>query len=153
MIFQVIPRPVDARRSASSRLGQLFPRLRRAAFELGAQARGVDGHAALGKSMRHLGNDGRIAVACLRYAADEDTFTRGRVTELVADRLVVLDDQGRLLFETEKPVSVPNGIAMDSRGDIYVAHVTRYHRVNEESSLEAARTATGSSIPKFRRLD
>ncbi len=100
-----------------------------------------------------IGNDGRIAVACLRYAADEDTFTRGRVTELVADRLVVLDDQGRLLFETEKPVSVPNGIAMDSRGDIYVAHVTRYHRVNEESSLEAARTATGSSIPKFRRLN
>jgi sugar lactone lactonase YvrE len=79
-----------------------------------------------------LGSNGRIAVCSLDFAKGHDSFTRGKIQEDIPARVTVFDESGNELFRfggdgghplPEGTLNKPNGIAIDSRGDIYVSQV------------------------------
>lgn len=90
---------------------------------------------------------GRLAVASLRYQVGEDTFTRGRVQEPVPDRFSVFDAAGKQLFEVEDGIHVPNGLAIDSHGDVYIAQVGKFHQLNATSADGHAQRAERPEPP------
>jgi DNA-binding beta-propeller fold protein YncE len=97
---------------------------------------------------------GRMAVASLRYTVGEDTFMRGRITQHVPDRLTVFGAEGEKLLEGDGWLNIPNGVAVDSHGDIYVAQVGQFHVINpgREPSSDGPQASESSAIAKFRRL-
>ena len=107
---------------------------------------------------------GRLIVASLRYAVGETTFTRGQVREEVPDRLTVLDAGGSVVYAEAGVIHVPNGLAVDSGGDIYVAQVAAYHAVNtgvarrpvgsltSRAASAPSHVSSASAIAKFRRV-
>jgi DNA-binding beta-propeller fold protein YncE len=90
--------------------------------------------------------EGRIAVCELRYWPPRESFTRGTIKEFVPDRLSVLDQEGNVLFRDENMLMWPNGVAVDSHGDLYVAQVVA--RVGSQPNPVAP---DAPSIVKVRR--
>jgi DNA-binding beta-propeller fold protein YncE len=99
-----------------------------------------------------IDRDGRIAVASLRYEPGDETFTRGRVEARVPDRFTVFGPSGAILFDAEDAIQVPNGIAVDSRGDVYVAQVGSYDHVNRPGANNRRGERAHAPIAKFSRL-
>ncbi len=78
-----------------------------------------------------LSKDGLVFVAELPWRAGDRSFRRGVIRSDEAACVSVLDGSGRLLDRwggddvcSERGFVAPHGIALDSRGDLYVAEVT-----------------------------
>jgi hypothetical protein len=79
-----------------------------------------------------LGRNGRIAACSLDFQRGHESFTRGVIQEVVPPRVTVMDRDGVELFRfggegghplPDGTLNKPNGIAIDSHGDIYVSQV------------------------------
>jgi hypothetical protein len=79
-----------------------------------------------------LGRNGRIAVCSLDFQRGHESFTRGVLQEVVPPRVTVMSESGMELVRfggegghllPDGTLNKPNGIAIDSQGNIYVSQV------------------------------